>query len=288
MAQLNDTNINGNLRVTGQMYGGHIQAESVADYTDGTSPIKIGWSGSSLSSTERLAAYSMGNKVCIRDIHVDDVSVGYAGKYGTVSSHPQVGASNRPLYVNSNGNFTPLTASAGANNRLIYMSGGELLTSSQNVGDSTHPVYMNAGTFTQCTSSASTAIGYTMEYSNLQTPVYTLTSTFTTVFAVEHVTGFDRLAYFTVSNTRNAGNSTLRVELLNATSGTIPVIGDRTYYYCNMPSYGSTAFSLLITESMHSTGSGGWGALYIQLATTSGSPQMDVLMSGTTILLKNS
>lgn len=288
MAQLNDTNINGNLRVTGQMYGGHVMAESVADYIDGASPIKIGWTGSSLSSTERLAAYASGNKICIRDIHVDDVSVGYAGKYGTLTNHPQVGASNKPLYVNSSGNFTPLTASAGANNRLLYMSDGALQSSSENVGDSTHPVYMKTGTITQCTSSASTAIGYTMEYNNLQTPAYTLTSTYTTVFSVEHVTGFDRMAYFTVSNTKNSGNSTLLVRLLNGTSGTISVIGDRSYYYCNVPSYGSTAFSLLITESMHSTSTGGWGVLNIQLATQTGAPQMYVTMFGTTILLKNS
>ena len=286
MAQLTDTNINGNLRVTGKMYGGNIIAESVADYVDGTSPIKIGWTGSALSSTTYLGAYSTsGSRTLLRAMNVDDVSVGYAGSYGTLTSHPQIGASNRPLYVNSSGNFTPLTASAGGNNRLLYMSSGQLLSSSQGAGDSTHPVYMKNGTFTQCSASASTAIGYTLEYNMLGTPSYNLTSSYTTVFVVDHVTDFDRLAYFTVSNTKNAGNTTLRVRYRNAVDGSIKAIGGLVDYTINVPSYGTTSFGILMTEIWHSTSSG-WGSIQVQLSTTSNAPQMTVAVYGTTILLK--
>ena len=283
MAQLTDTNINGNLRVTGKMYGGNIIAESVADYVDGTSPIKIGWTGSALSSTTYLGAYSTsGSRTLLRAMNVDDVSVGYAGSYGTLTSHPQIGASNKPLYVNSSGNFTPLTASAGGNNRLLYMSSGQLLSASGSAGDSTHPVYMRNGTFTQCSASASTAIGYTVEYNMLQSPAFTLTTSLTTIFTFEHITGFDRLVYFTVSNTKNAGNSTLVTSFYNPTAGTYKAGS----YYGNVPSYGTTSFCVVIPEEFHQAGSS-WGPVQMKLSTNAGSPQMYVSVYGTSILLKN-
>lgn len=64
-----------------------------------------------------------------------------------------VGSYSKPVYVNANGVITACSVNSGSEIKHMYVVGGAFATSSKTVGGSTSPIYMNAGTFTQCTGS---------------------------------------------------------------------------------------------------------------------------------------
>ena len=78
---------------------------------------------------------------------IDDAGVGveYAEKIGNPTNHPQVGETNRPVYVNSFGVITPITFSSTSGKKLLKVENGSLSESGEGVGSGKTPVYMESG-----------------------------------------------------------------------------------------------------------------------------------------------
>lgn len=59
-----------------------------------------------------------------------------------------IGSSKKFVYTNSNGVLTATTESIGASNKPIYMDSGEIKASTSNIGGTKTPIYMTSGTLT--------------------------------------------------------------------------------------------------------------------------------------------
>ena len=91
-----------------------------------------------------------GYETKISEVTVNNVE--FASKVGSASSHPAIGADDKPVYVNSNGVVTASNASKGSNVKPIYMDGGQITESTANVGgvveSGIKPIYVNSGELT--------------------------------------------------------------------------------------------------------------------------------------------
>lgn len=105
----------------------------------------------------------------------------YATKIGTSTSHPAIGSSTKPVYVNSNGTVTASTSTVGGATKPVYMNSGTITASTSTVGGSAKPIYMSSGTIT---ASSSTIGGST-------TPVYMNAGTITACSSSIPVTSYD-------------------------------------------------------------------------------------------------
>jgi hypothetical protein len=285
MAQLGDTEIDGHLRITGKAHGGSVMAESVSDYGNTSSPIKAGWSGSSLESVTYLAGYQSSSAgVLIKDIHYTNVGVGYAANIGHPSAHPQIGSNTKPVWVNSNGDVKESVASYGSSTRMMYLSSGTFTSSTANVGDSTHPVYLSNGSFAQCSMTLNNYTGYTFENNmNFSDTIQLNTDDWVTVYTLSHASGKDRLLFATIANYLNGSNSLINVRYVGYRNNVLGTIGPLA-----MPKMGSVSICTCMPESWHSAGGSGWVNIIMQVCRSSGSPSMRVMAFGTTLLLRNS
>ena len=152
MAQLSDTVINGDLRISGQLYGGNVMAASLADYNSTSSPIYFGYGNDTPTDTSYLAGYTnVTSGMALKDISTGNVGVGYASHIGSRSSHPAIGGTNIPVYVNSSGEVTASLGNVGADGKsLVYINNGVIQKSGVTKGNPNLPVYISNGEVKEC------------------------------------------------------------------------------------------------------------------------------------------
>jgi hypothetical protein len=152
MAQLSDTVINGDLRISGQVSGGDIMAGSLADYNSTSSPIYLGYGNDSLTSASWLAGYTnVDSGMALKDISIGNVGVAYASHIGSSDSHPAIGATNRPVFVNGSGKVTAMSGGVGSDRKsLVYISNGNIQKSAVSKGNGNLPVYISNGEIKEC------------------------------------------------------------------------------------------------------------------------------------------
>ena len=152
MAQLSDTVINGDLRISGQLYGGNVMAASLADYNSTSSPIYFGYGNDTPTDTSYLAGYTnVTSGMALKDISTGNVGVGYASHIGTKSSHPAIGGTNIPVYVNSDGSVTASLGNVGTDGKsLVYVNNGVIQKSGVTKGSPNLPVYISNGEVKEC------------------------------------------------------------------------------------------------------------------------------------------
>ena len=285
MAQLGDTEVEGDIRVTGTSRGGEPMAIAVKDYGDTSSQIRAGWTGDPLSSVTYLAGYQSSTAgVLIKDIHYSNVGVGYASHIGHPSAHPQVGSSTKPIWVNSNGAISESVATYGSATKMMYMSSGTFTNSNASVGDSTHPVYLSGGSFAQGSMTLNNYTGYTFENNMSSSETINLNSDdWQTVYTLSHVTGKDRVMFITFCNYLHGGNSGLNIQFVgyqNTVRGSIGPLA--------MPTVGTADRCVVIPESWHAASGSSWANVVMKVARASGTSSMRIMAFGTTILLRNS
>lgn len=259
MAQLSDTIINGDLRISGQVSGGNIMAGSLADYNSTSNPIYFGYGTESMTSASWLAGYTnVDSGMALKDISISNVGVAYASHIGSRDSHPAIGATNRPVYVNSSGKVTAMSGNAGTDRKsLVYISGGSIQKSLANKGNGNLPVYISNGEIKECAYQIDKRRFYYQPV-----PSFEESSTFTLnwvtpqsgglhpikniPFTYYHNEGRDLLVSYMFTNQANDGYALLNIDFISGNEN------NPDYHYrvhsIPVPGLGSATLTALIPE----------------------------------------